>query len=52
MTGDKLKADIAKVTHQPIKDKLEARSKTAVTFVAPADGLYLVKVKYPPLSRK
>lgn len=52
MTGAIVKAGSGKIAPEAIKDMLEARSKTAVTFVAPADGLYLVKVKYPPLSRK
>ena len=52
MTGAIVKAGSGKIAPEAIKDMLEARSKTAVTFVAPADGLYLVKVKYPTLSRK
>ena len=52
MTGALVKVGSGKIPPEAVKDMLEARSKTAVTFVAPPDGLYLVKVKYPPLSRK
>ena len=52
MTGAIVLAGSGKIEPEEVKRMLEARSKTAVTNVAPACGLYLVKVKYPPLSRK
>ena len=52
MTGVLVRVGSGKIEPEEVKRMLEAKSKTAVTFVAPACGLYLVKVKYPPLSRK
>lgn len=52
MTGAIVLAGSGKIEPEEVKRMLEAKSKTAVTNVAPACGLYLVKVKYPPLSRK
>lgn len=52
MTAVLVDVGLGKRPPDDVEKILEARSKHAVTFVAPACGLYLVSVEYRSLSRK